>query len=176
VHQSQSEPLIGNQEKCDSRLALSMLSQECDFRLARLKQDGDARKSEVIVKKDGRGRWYGSDLFAIILALLVLAGIMKLIDIFPETSGLIMLWVGVLWIICVSLLVIAVFIFMLIKHPPFLVLIGVIILIILGYFFTKVVLGTIFVVIGIMFLLGRPYWVGLVLAVAGAIILFHKSC
>lgn len=62
------------------------------------------------------------------------------------------------------------------KFPILLIPILLILILALGYFFTKAFIGTLFVGLGICFLLTRPYWVGLALAVAGAIILLHKSC
>jgi hypothetical protein len=120
-------------------------------------------------QEDKNVKWYESETFEGGIAILVSGLILLLIFTFPETSKTIILWLLVLCGVGAGVI-------FLLENPPFLALTVVIIIVILGYFFTKAVIGTLFVVLGIIFLLGRPYWVGLVLAIAGAIILFHKSC
>jgi hypothetical protein len=127
-------------------------------------------------QEDKNVKWYESETFEAGIAILVSGLILLLIFTFPETSKTIILWLLALCGVGVVLCGVGAGVIFLLENPPFLALTVVIIIVTLGYFFTKAVLGIFFLIIAMCFFYSRPYWVGLVLAIAGAIILLYKTC
>lgn len=120
----------------------------------------------------------GDDILAMVISIALFAllyQLLKAFDLIDVVLTIVGNMIPIILAIC-GLFVLGMVFYALLDYPVLLILLILILLGILGYFFTKAVIGTLFVVLGIIFLLGRPYWVGLVLEIAGAIILFHKSC
>jgi hypothetical protein len=123
----------------------------------------------------------GDDILAMVISIALFAilyQLLKAFDLIDVVLTIVGNMIPIILAIC-GLFVLGMVFYALLDYPVLLILLILLILIllgILGYFFTKGVIGALFVGLGIMFLLGRPYWVGLVLEIAGAIILFHKNC
>ncbi len=117
------------------------------------------------VERNGFG-W--DDFVGIAISIAFLGGVYWLLKSEPVVLAV--------WGLLVSVLIFILIFYALLDYPLVLILLILILLGILLYFFTRGVLGIMFLISGILFLYGRPYWVGLVLAIAGAIILLHKSC